>query len=64
MTPIAWKKPLFTVNIGREKFPRSAAGTRNPCVTTVTTMMVMLARANALALASYHCHQYPLKAEA
>jgi hypothetical protein len=53
ITPIAWKKPLLMVNRGSENEPRSSGGTQKPWLTTVKTMMIMLARAKALAFASY-----------
>lgn len=52
MTPMAWKMPLFIVRSGAVSSPRSAAGVRMPCITTVTMMMTMLTSARVLAFAS------------
>jgi hypothetical protein len=53
ITPMAWKMPLLMVRRGVLKFPRDSAGTRNPCVTTVMRMIIMLMRASVLAFASF-----------
>jgi hypothetical protein len=53
ITPIAWSMPEFTVSSGVLKDPRSSAGAKRPCITTVTRMTIMLIKASVLALASF-----------
>lgn len=51
ITPTAWKKPELTKRFPF-KSPLESEGTRNPCITTVTTMTSILTRANAEAFAN------------
>jgi hypothetical protein len=53
MTPIAWKIPSLIVRSLKPNVPLDSAGTVNPCVTTAIRMIIMLIKANVLALASY-----------
>jgi hypothetical protein len=53
ITPMAWKNPSLIVSKGVGKSPRDSFGTRNPCVTTVTKMTIILINASVLAFANY-----------
>ena len=60
ITPMAWVTPLLTVRSGVLKFPLASFGTRNPWVTTVNKMTIMLIKARVLALANYSRQSHPL----
>jgi hypothetical protein len=60
ITPMAWVTPLLIVRRGVLKVPLASFGTRNPWVTTVNKMTIMLIKAKVLALANYSYQSHSL----
>jgi hypothetical protein len=53
ITPMAWNMPSLIVKRLVPNVPLDSAGTVNPCVTTVTKIIIMLINASVLAFANY-----------